>query len=57
MKKLSVVEANNLPQNVKDIVCDKCGKTMHVESIACEYETPVRKLYRCSCGESKYVTI
>lgn len=43
--------------NVKDVICDKCGKTMYVESIACEHGTPVRKLYRCSCVESKYVTI
>ena len=26
MKKLSVIEANKLPQDVKDIVCDNCNK-------------------------------
>ena len=40
-----------------DVVCGKCGKTMYVESVACEYETPVRKLYRCTCGEGKEIVI
>lgn len=40
-----------------DVVCSKCGKKMYVESVACEYETPVRKLYRCTCGEGKEIAI
>ena len=40
-----------------DVVCGKCGKKMYVESVACEHETPVRKLYRCTCGEGKEIAI